>query len=141
MQPPPANTLTRPLSARHAAARNRYRTDGNGGMSPGRLLVALYDRLLLDLDNAATAIADRRVEDAHRHLVHAQEIVENLDQALDAGWDQAQGLSQIYEFVRSELIRANISKDSTVLGRCRRIIEPLAATWHEALELTAPGAA
>lgn len=138
MQPPVANTLARPLNARHAAARNRYRKDGSGGMSPGRLLVALYERLLLDLDGASAAIADHRIEDAHLQLVHAQEIVESLDQALDhAAWDQSDRLSQIYQFVRTELIRANITKDSAVIGRCRRVLEPLADTWREALELTA----
>ena len=73
----PATGLT-PPSRRVAAARNRYRTDGTTGMTGGRLLVALYQRLLSDLVGAETAIEAGQIESAHLQLVHAQEIVLEL---------------------------------------------------------------
>ena len=39
------------------SARNKYQSDSVHTMSPGQLIVALYDRVLLDLDRALTALA------------------------------------------------------------------------------------
>src|SRR5690348_9567881 len=52
--------------------RNRYVSDSVETMSPGRLIVALYDRALLDLDRARVAIEANDVSAAHDALVHAQ---------------------------------------------------------------------
>lgn len=139
-QRPPASGL-RPPSRAVATARKRYQTDGNSGMSGGRLLVALYDRLLKDLHGAETAIQSAQVEAAHLHLIHAQDIVDSLDDALDqTAWDEAERLGQIYAHVRSELVRANTLKSAAIVTQCRTIIEPLSATWREALELTSGAA-
>ena len=147
MQPPsalptfrpsnPGLPAPRPAVGLAAAARSRYQNDGNGAMSPGRLLVALYQRLQRDLTVAEQAILDRDIEGAHTNLVHAQEILEGLDLALDReSWSQAEGLSQIYDFVRNELERANVTKNATIVASCRRLIDPLVETWEEALTLS-----
>lgn len=143
---PPASLIARPAagglvppSRRVAAARARYQTDGSTGLSGGKLLVALYQRLLRDIDGAATAIEARDIEGAHLQLVHAQEIVDGLEDALDPSvWDQADRMYSIYGHLRRELVAANIGKDGAIVARCRRIVEPLSDTWQEALDLTAP---
>ena len=105
----PATGLT-PPSRRVAAARNRYRTDGTTGMTGGRLLVALYQRLLSDLVGAETAIEAGQIESAHLQLVHAQEIVDSLEDALDpSAWDQADRMVSLYAHLRRELIAANVT--------------------------------
>ena len=132
----PATGLT-PPSRRVAAARNRYRTDGTTGMTGGRLLVALYQRLLSDLVGAETAIEANQIESAHLQLVHAQEIVDSLEDALDpTAWDQAERMVSLYAHLRRELIAANVTKNAAAVVRCRRIVEPMAQTWQEALDLT-----
>ena len=65
------------------AARSKYRSDSVHTMSPGQLIVALYDRILLDLERSLTAIADNDIYGAHTALVHAQEIVHELLTSLD----------------------------------------------------------
>jgi flagellar protein FliS len=137
---PPSSPLPahRPPARALASARTKYRSDGANGMSGGRLLVALYQRLVGDLLGAETAIGANDVEGAHTQLVHAQDIVDTLDEALDhAAWDQAPRMAQIYAHVRAELVRANTTKDASVVADCRRIIEPLSLTWQQALDLTA----
>jgi flagellin-specific chaperone FliS len=49
-------------------------------------------------------------------------------------------MAGIYAHVRRELVRANVTKDRALVTRCRQIIEPLAATWQEALDLTTSAA-
>lgn len=136
----PARGL-QPPSRRVAAARARYQSDGNTGMSGGRLLVALYQRLVRDLVGAETAIDSNDVESAHLQLVHAQEIVDSLDAALDhSAWDQAARFAQLYAHLRRELVTANISKNAAIVARCRSVVEPMAATWQDALDITLGGA-
>lgn len=138
--PTHAPTGLRPPSRRLAAARARYHTDGSTGLSGGRLLVALYQRLVRDIVGAETAIGTNDIESAHQQLVHAQEIVDSLDAALDPTWDQAARMAALYDHLRRELVAANVAKNAAIVARCRRLVEPMADTWREALELTTSSA-
>jgi flagellar protein FliS len=122
-----------PPSWRHAELSNRYHLDGNGSMSQERLLVLLYERLLRDLDDAVAAMEHRDYEGSHFTLVHAQEIVAELDAALDPGaWEGATGMSQIYSYLLDLLVAANLRKDPRLVQECISLAAPLAEAWTEA---------
>jgi flagellar protein FliS len=113
--------------------RSRYVTDSVQTMSPGRLVVALYDRALLDLERAETAIETHDVGGAHDALVHAQEIVFELLHSLDTKrWPGGAQLAALYEYVLDELIAANVHKDARRTHDCARILTPLRDAWREA---------
>jgi flagellar protein FliS len=113
--------------------RSRYVTDSVETMSPARLLVALYDRLVLDLERAEAAIERTDVSGAHTALVHAQDIVNELYATLDTNvWAAGAQLASVYEYVLQQLVAANVHKDATVVAECRTIIEPLADAWRQA---------
>lgn len=119
--------------------RDRYRTSAVETMSPGRLLVALYDRLVLDLHRASAAILAHDHAGSHEALVHAQAIVAELHDCLDTGaWAPAKGLADLYRYLDSRLVRANLAKDAGIVDECLRIVEPLRAAWAEAAG-SAPG--
>jgi flagellar protein FliS len=121
----------------NATLRSRFVDDGVAMLSNERLLLALYDRLLADLDGAATAIGARLPADAHEKLVHAQRIVEELQLALDADvWAGARELSAIYRHTTALLIEANLSKDAGPVAECRTLVEPLAEAWRSAYQST-----
>jgi flagellar protein FliS len=116
---------------------DRFHADGDGAVSQGRLLVLLYERLLRDLDDAVVGIAARDRERAHRSLVHAQDIVSELDLALDhERWPGAAQQSAIYRFLLQQLVRANIDQDAQLVRECRAVVAPLAETWTEAWKQT-----
>ena len=99
--------------------------------SPARILVLLYERLLRDLDEAEQALLSS--DSAHPALMHAQEIVDALDLALDRDqWSGAEGLGAIYDHLTDELIAANVGRDPDAVRRCRRIVEPLHEAWDTA---------
>lgn len=124
-----------------AAVRQRYVTETVQTLAPGRLVVMLYDRLVLDLDRAEAAATTGDVEGAHTALVHAQEIVSELQDSLDTErWAPAQQLALLYRFLLDELVAANLRKDPVRIATCRRIVEPLRDAWHEAAGM-GPGAA
>ncbi len=119
--------------------RNRYVTDSVETMSPGRMVVALYDRLVLDLQRAGHSIATEDLSGAHTALVHAQDIVAELHGALDPSrWAPANQLASLYEFVLDELVAANVNKDARRVESCLHIVEPLRDAWHQAAGVSTP---
>lgn len=124
-----------------ARTADRFRTDGDGSVSQGRLLVLLYERLLRDLDDAVVGIAARDRDRSHAALVHAQDIVAELDLALDhERWPGAEQQSAIYRFLLDRLVQANVDQDEVVVRQCRAVVAPLAETWSEAWRQTSSGA-
>jgi flagellar protein FliS len=113
--------------------RDRYLQDSINTASPGRLLLMLYDRLILDLMQAEEALRVDDRESAHERITHAQEIVIELRISLDLeSWSGAPGLANLYGYLLTELIGANIAKDAQRVAVCRGFVEPLRDAWREA---------
>ena len=118
--------------------RNRYLQDSISTASPGKLLVMLYDRLVLDLMQAEEAFRSNDRETAGERLNHAQEIVLELRTTLDVdAWAGAKGLAALYSFLLTELIQANIKRDAAKVSACRGLVEPLRDAWREAASIAA----
>jgi flagellar protein FliS len=115
------------------ALRARYLADSISTASPSRLLVMLYDRLLLDLSQGEAALRADDREVASNRLIHAQDIVLELRGSLNTtGWTGAAGLAQLYSFLLTELIRANVRREPDRVARCRELVQPLVEAWREA---------
>jgi len=120
--------------------RDRYLQDSINTASPGKLLLMLYDRLVLDLMQAEEALGGGDREQAHEKLTHAQEIIIELHSSLDIeAWSGAPGLASLYTYLLTELIGANIGKDAARVTSCRTLVEPLRDTWREAAALAVAG--
>lgn len=115
------------------ALRNRYLNDSIATASPGRLLVMLYDRLVLDVAQGEEALlAGDRVTAADK-LQHAQEIIIELRSTLDMSvWSGAAGLAALYAYWLAELIGANVGNDAARARAVREQIEPVRDAWREA---------
>jgi flagellar protein FliS len=114
-------------------ARARFVADGMATLTGPRLLVALYARLLRDLDDAAAAAREHAPEKVHGALIHAQEIVHELLLALDGNsWDAAGELANLYDWLYRRLVHANTTKDSVLIEECRSLLEPLHEAWDHA---------
>ncbi len=119
------------------ALRNRYLAETVATASPGQLLVMLYDRLVVDLTHAEEALRASDRSTASERLMHAQDIVSELRGSLDVTmWEGAAGLAQLYGFLFSRLIRANVRADADLVAECRGLVEPLRDAWREALVAT-----
>ena len=117
----------------------RYVQDSITTASPGRLLVMLYDRLALDLARAGEALSVGDRSAAHGLLLHAQDIVTELEASLDhsAGWAGSKSLAALYTWLGTELVQVNIVGDLSRLRGAQAVVEPLRESWHTALEATA----
>jgi flagellar protein FliS len=101
--------------------------------NPQRLLVMLYDRLVLDLQRAVEVQKSGDFVAAGQQLMHAQEIVLELNSSLrlDA-WEGAQQLASIYTFLHTELVRANVERRVELTESCLGLVTPLADAWRQA---------
>jgi flagellar protein FliS len=116
-----------------SALRDRYLADSINTASPGRLLVMLYDRLVIDLVQGEEALRAGDRDQAADKITHAQEIILELRTTLDLdAWSGAPGLAGLYGFLLTELIGANVGRDANRVAACRALIEPLRDAWREA---------
>jgi len=121
-----------------AAARTAYATQGMTTASPARLLVMLYDRLLLDLRRADAAQAEQNWDEALPQLFHAQTIVLELSSTLRPElWSAGESLLQLYGYVSRMIARATTGHDRAATAAAIAVVEPLLATWREAADTLA----
>lgn len=121
------------MSSPYAAYRTRFVSDTVATAAPERLLVMLYDRLLLDIERGEAALrAGDRVA-AHSQLLHAQDILfELLGTLRTDAWEGAPQLASLYQWVIAELVTANSRLDADRAKACRELVAPLRDAWHEA---------
>ena len=116
----------------------RYHEDGMAVTSKPQLLLGLYARLVTDLRRAAEALDNGEIEPSHNALVHAQDIVHELNLALDVErWEGGHNLRAIYNHVNSLLIEANTTKSPEPVHLCIELMVPLDEAWQEAAATTA----
>jgi flagellar protein FliS len=122
-----------------SSAKNAYMQNSVETASPAKLLVMLYDRLVLDLQRGLAAQQAGNIPEAHAQLVHAQEIVIHLRSTLRVeAWDGGPGLASLYDWLHSQLIQANIRKDPATTESCLGMVTDLADAWRQAaLQLAA----
>jgi flagellar protein FliS len=117
----------------HATLRNKYVDDQVLTVSPAKLVLMLYDRLVRDLVDAEEAIGARNIAEASDKLMHAQDIIMELLSGLKPElWSGGPALASLYLWLHGELIAANVAKDAKRVAVARGMIEPLRDAWHEA---------
>jgi flagellar secretion chaperone FliS len=119
-------------------AKDRYLADTVATASPARLLTMLYERLVRDLRLAMDELRDGTPEGAGRHLVHAQEIVLELRASLKPElWSGGPALAELYSYMITQLIMANVQKDATIVATIVPLVESLGDAWREAATASA----
>jgi flagellar protein FliS len=101
--------------------------------SPARLLVMLFDRLVLDVQRGLAAQRRGDVQDTHQNLTHAQDILMELQCSLrpeefKGGYE----LAALYGFLHRQLVMANIHKDASITDEVLTLVTDLCETWREA---------
>ena len=122
-------------------ARATYMDASVSTASPARLLVMLYERLVLDVQRGLDAQHAGQRQEVNKQLIHAQEIVMELRASLKVTeWEGGPGMASIYEWLHTQLVKANISNDAAVTEICLSIVTELADIWRgAALTAAAPG--
>lgn len=115
------------------SAQSAYRENSVATASPARLLVMLVERLVLDTERALAAQQCGDWAEAHRHLLHAQDVVAELESSLDA--DRMTGgrqLAALYRFLHSTLVQANVRRSPETTEQALGLARQLCDTWRQA---------
>ncbi len=116
-----------------ASLRSRYLGDSVATASPQRILVMLYDRLVLDLERAEKALDAGDRAEATAQIQHAQDIVFELRESLKVdAWEGGPRLAALYSWMITELVQAGVKRDRNRVSACRQIAEPLRDAWRQA---------
>lgn len=115
---------------------NQYRMTSVQTASPGKLLLMLYDDLVVGLKQAKQAIKEKRMGQAHTSLIHSQDILTELINTLNMDYEISENLYTLYDYQKQLLIQANIKKDAEIVEQMLDSVCDLRQTWAQAVELT-----
>jgi len=111
----------------------RYRETDISSMSREKIIVLLYEKMVSDLNEALSAIADGRRVDMTKRINHSQRIVTELRSALnhDVGGDIARNLDSLYDFLFHEHLQVLVDQDPAHVHNCLGVIAPLLDAWRK----------
>ncbi len=122
------------MSAQLSDAYNQYRRVAVSTARGEKLLLMLYDGLILDLKQAKQAIGQKDPATAHTYLMKSQEIILELMRTLRMEYEISAKLFSLYDYLRRRLAMANTRKDAAVIEEVLKIVTGLRAAWAAAAE-------
>lgn len=110
-----------------------YRQLSAQGLSKIRLVIALYDQMVKDINRATSAMENQDIEGRSREIDHALAILEQLQGRLDYqnGGEIAHNLDRFYSLLRTRLLVAQGSKAVHVLREQTALLLSLRDAWLE----------
>ncbi len=114
-------------------ARAAYVKNELENLSREEIVVRLYDALRIRLQMAAEDITEGRLAAKAEHLSRAIAIVLELQSSLDMeqGGEIAVNLNDLYGYLVSDLVMANLKNDTAKIADALRVVEPLLEAWTE----------
>lgn len=109
-----------------------YKEQGINDMTPGELLLLLYDELVKRILRAGLALdrADYPLFEAS--VDRSLDIIRYLDDTLDMQYPISRNLNRLYDFFSYELNRVKAGRNKTELERVKAMVMDLRDTFREA---------
>ncbi len=117
-----------------AQAYDQYQKTSMDTLTPGRLLLMLYDGAIKNISIAREAIENKDVNTAHLNIVIAQKIMVELMTTLNMEYSIAENLYALYEYMYNQLVAANVKKDVALLMEVQEFLCDLRQTWDQAIK-------
>lgn len=115
---------------------NVYKNNSVNYASKEQLLLMLVDGAVKYSKIGRQAILDKDTKKAHDNITRTEDIFTELMVSLDTNaGDWAKQLFAVYEFIKYQLMQANIKKDAEIMNSVIPIIENVRDTWYEAERL------
>lgn len=110
----------------------RYREDALNTMTPGELLLLVYDELVKRLTQAELALGKEDYSAFEGAVDRSVEIIHYLDNTLDHQYPISAQLTRLYEYFCYELSRVKAGRNKTELERVKRMAGELRESFREA---------
>ena len=103
--------------------------------SPAELTLMLYEGAIRFCNVAVSAVENKDIEKAHNSITRVERIIDYLRQTLDMKYPVAQDFENIYTYLSSRLVEANIKKDVEILNEVNTHLHSVRDTWKEVMKL------
>lgn len=103
--------------------------------SPQELTLMLYNGSLKFIRIARKAMIENNFEVKNTNMIKAQAIVQELRITLNQDIEMSKNLEQLYEYIYSRLIDANMKNDLEILEEAEGYMIELRDTWKQVMEL------
>ncbi|TCU65772.1 flagellar protein FliS [Tissierella praeacuta] len=115
-------------------ALNKYKQNSVSTATPEELTLMLYDGTIKFMNIGKYSIENKDLEKAHSSLIRAQDIILELNYSLDMNYDISKELRELYSFILSKLVDANINKDTKTIDEALVIVNDMRDTWKEVMK-------
>lgn len=113
-----------------------YKEQGINDMTPGELLLLLYDELVKRLVRADLALGKKDYALFDASIDRCLDILRYLDDTLDMQYPISRNLNRLYDYFSYELNRVKAGRNKTELDRMKTMIGELRDTFREAHKTT-----
>ena len=101
--------------------------------TPAELTLLLYEGAIKFCNIAQVAIEKNDTEKAHTNIVKAEMIIEELQSTLNRKYPVAEDFDNVYKYIHSLLVDANMKKDTQVLDQALVELRGMRDTWKEVM--------
>lgn len=110
----------------------QYKAQSINTMTPGELLMLLYDELIKRLARAEIALKSQNYEVFDESIIRCREILRYLDDTLDMQYPISHDLHRLYDFFSYELSRVQVGRNEKVLAEVKPRLTDLRDTFRQA---------
>ncbi|MGL5755006.1 MAG: flagellar export chaperone FliS [Paraclostridium sp.] len=111
---------------------NAYKKNSVNTASKEQLLLMLLDGAVKYTKIARLAILEKNMARAHKELIRVQDIFLELMITMDKNSGKyMEEMYNVYEFIKSELAKANMKKDVKIIDNTLPLIEEIRDMWYE----------
>lgn len=107
--------------------------------SPAELTLMLYEGAIKFGNIAIEAIEAKEVEKAHEHIIKVQRIIQEFRSTLNMKYPVAQDFENVYSYLASRLIEANVKKDAEIMREVVEHLRTMRETWIEVMRKNKQG--
>ncbi len=103
--------------------------------SPTQILVMLYEGAIQNVKKAMLAMEQKNLADKGKYIGKAHDIINELTVSLnhEIGGPIAKDLERLYNFMVSQLLKANVENDYEALVSVQKNLETLLEGWKGAI--------
>ena len=112
---------------------NSYRQSAIAGATPIGLVIALYDKLAVDLRLAVEAMNNNDIESRCTALNHATLVLGQLQDwvNLESGDPLARSLADFYQIIRARMLEASLKKSTELLEAQIELVLQVRSAWQQ----------
>ena len=110
----------------------RYREDSLNTMTPGELLLLLYDELVKRLTLAELELSKEHYPAFEAAVDKSLDIIRYLDDTLDRKYPISKNLDRLYDYFCYELSRVKAGRNGTELTREKGMVSELRDSFRQA---------